>query len=75
MPTPAKKLRKQYVNNEFPTAILRFEDGHEISIKRGTGKAFDCYAGENVKILAVFDPDARERDLMDTRRSDDFDDA
>jgi hypothetical protein len=75
MPTPAKKLRKQYVNNEFPTAILRFEDGHEISIKRGTGKAFDCYAGENVKILAVFDPDARERDLMDTRRADDFDDA
>lgn len=75
MPTPAKKLRKQYVNNEFPTAILRFEDGHEISIKRGTGKTFDCYAGENVKILAVFDPDARERDLMDTRRADDFDDA
>lgn len=75
MPTPAKKLRKQYVNNEFPTAILRFEDGHEISIKRGTGKAFDCYAGENVKILAVFDPDARERDLMDTRRADDFEDA
>ncbi len=75
MPTPPKKLRKQYVNNEFPTAILRFEDGHEISVKRGTGKAFDCYAGENIKILAGFDPEARERDLMDTRRADDFDDA
>lgn len=43
--------------------------------KRGTGKAFDCYAGENIKLLAVFDPDARERDLMETRRADDFDDA
>lgn len=75
MPQPAKKLRKQYVNNDFPTAVLRFEDGHEIQIKRGTGKAFDCFAGENVKILAVFDPDARERDLMDTKRADDFDDA
>jgi hypothetical protein len=75
MPTPPPKLRKQYVNNEFPAAILKFEDGHEIAVKRGTGKAFDCYAGENVKILAVFDPDARERDLVDTRRADDFDDA
>ena len=75
MPTPPKKLRKQYVNSEYPTAVLKFEDGHEINIKLGTGKTFDCYAGENVKILAVFDPDARERDLVETRRVDDFDDA
>ena len=75
MPTPPKKLRKQYVNSEYPTAVLKFEDGHEINIKRGTGKTFDCYAGENVKILAVFDPDARECDLVETRRVDDFDDA
>lgn len=75
MPQPPKKLRKQYVNSEYPTAVLRFEDGHEIHVKRGTGKTFDCYAGENVKILAVFDPEARERDLVETRRADDFDDA
>ena len=73
MPQPPKKLRKQYLNSEYPVAVLRFEDGHEIVIKRGTGKTFDCYAGENIKILAVFDPDARERDLVETRRADDFD--
>ena len=75
MPQPPKKLRKQYLNNQYPNAVLRFEDGHEIVIKRGTGKAFDCYSGENIKLLAVFDPDARERDLVETRKADDFPDA
>ena len=75
MPQPPKKLRKQYLNNEYPHLVLKFEDGHEIVIKRGTGKAFDCYAGESIKLLAVFDADARERDLVETRKSDDFPDA
>ena len=75
MPQPAKKLRKQYLNNDYPNIVLRFEDGHEIVIKRGIGKTFDCYAGENVKLLAVYDPEARERDLVETRKADDFPDA
>jgi len=75
MPQPAKKLRKQYTNKDYPNVVLRFEDGHEIVIKRGTGKTFDCYAGENVKLLAVYDPDARERDLVETKKADDFPDA
>lgn len=75
MPQPPKKLRKQYLNNQYPNAVLKFEDGHEIVIKRGTGKAFDCFAGESIKLLAVFDPDARERDLVETRKADDFPDA
>ena len=75
MPQPPKKLRKQYLNNQYPNLVLRFEDGHEIVIKRGTGKTFDCYAGENIKLLAVFDPDHRERDLVSTRKADDFADA
>jgi hypothetical protein len=75
MPQPPKKLRKQFVNNEYPNAVLKFEDGHEIVIKRGTGKTFDCYAGENIKILAVYDPDARERDLVKTQKADAFADA
>ena len=75
MPQPAKKLRKQYLNSDYPNIVLRFEDGHEIVIKRGIGKAFDCYAGENVKLLAVYDPEARERDLVETRKADDFPDA
>lgn len=75
MPQPPKKLRKQYLNNQYPNVVLKFEDGHEIVIKRGTGKTFDCYSGENIKLLAVFDPDARERDLIETRKADDFPDA
>ena len=75
MPQPPKKLRKKFMNDQYPNAVLRFEDGHEIVVKRGKGKAFDCYAGENIKVLAVYDPDARERDLVETRKSDDFPDA
>jgi hypothetical protein len=75
MPPTAKKLRKQFLNTEYPNVVLRFEDGHEIVLKRGVGKAFDCYAGETIKLLAVRDPDARERDLIATRKADEFDDA
>ena len=75
MPAPAKKLRKKYVNSEYPNVVLKFEDGHEIVLKRGVGKTFDCYAGENIKLLAVFDPDSPKRDLVATRKADTFDDA
>ena len=75
MPKPPRKLRKQYLNTEYPRVVLRFEDGHEIEVKRGSGKTFDCYAGENVKVLAVFDADTRQRDLVETRKADDFPDG
>lgn len=75
MPPTAKKLRKQYLNAEYPNVVLRFEDGHEIVLKRGVGKTFDCYAGEMIKLLAVHDPEARERDLIATRKAEEFDDA
>lgn len=32
MPTPPRKLRKQYANEKYPEIVLRFEDGHEIKI-------------------------------------------
>ncbi len=75
MPTPPLKLRKQYLNLDYPNVVLRFEDGHEIVLTRGVGKTFDCYAGETIKLLAVRDPDLRERDLHATRKADEFDDA
>jgi hypothetical protein len=75
MPRPPKKLRKQYSNKDFPLAILRFEDGHEINVLKGAGKAFDCYAGETVKILAMYDRTSKERELVESRRADDFLDA
>jgi hypothetical protein len=73
-PAP-KKLRKQYVNQDHKLVMLRFEDGHEIKVYRGTGKTFNAYAGETIKILAMDDPDGRERDLIESRKADDFEDA
>jgi hypothetical protein len=75
MPPPPAKLRKQYINTEYPNLVLRFEDGHEIVVKRGVGKTFDIYSGETVRLLAVFDPDARERELVATRKAEEFDNA
>ena len=74
MPEP-KKLRKQYVNNDYPHVMLRFEDGHEIQIPKGVGKAFDAWQGEAVKILALWDPTSAERELVESRTGEDFEDA
>ena len=72
---PAEKLRKQYANADHPHVVLRFEDGHEIHIQKGSTKAFDCYAGERIKILAVYDPTSKEREKIDTWRAEQFPDA
>lgn len=74
MPTP-KMLRKQYTNTDHPLVVLRFEDGHEIKVNKGAGKSFNIYSGESVKILAVYDPSATERELIEARKADDFPDA
>ena len=70
-----KKLRKQYVNSDYPHVMLRFEDGHEIQIPKGVGKAFDCWQRETIKILALWDPTSSERELVESRKGEDFDDA
>jgi hypothetical protein len=70
-----RKLRKQYVNNDHPLVMLRFEDGHEIKVYQGTGKTFDVWSGENVKILASYDPTSNERELVESRRADAFEDV
>jgi hypothetical protein len=75
MSTAPKRVRKQYTNREYPLVIMRFEDGHEIKVYKDTGKEFDAYPGETVKLLAMYDPTSHDRELVDTRKSDDFDDA
>ncbi len=70
-----KKVRKQYRNTSHPLVILRFEDGHEIKIYRGLGKAFDAWSGETVKVLAVNDPTSSVVELLVSQKSDAFDDA
>lgn len=75
MSTAPKRVRKQYTNDAYPLALLRFEDGHEIKVYKGTGKEFDCYPGESIKILAMWDPTSHDRELVATKKSDDFADA
>ena len=72
---PVQKLRKAYVNLAHPVVLLRFEDGHEIRVGRDTVKTFDAYAGEIIKIVAVYDPTSVERDLLDTVRAEELPDA
>ena len=70
-----KKVRKQYNNITHPLVVLRFEDGHEIKIYNGKGKAFDAWAGETVKVLAVHDPNSSEVELLASKKSEEFEDA
>src|SRR5688500_1350931 len=57
-------LRKQYTNTRYPMIVLRFEDGHEIRVPRGVGKSFEAFAGETIKIVAIWDPTSEERELV-----------
>ncbi len=75
MPKPPKKLRKQFVNHDHPMIVLRFEDGHEIKVGKGSGKEFDAWSGETVKVLAVYDKTSGERELVESRKADAFPDA
>ena len=75
MPPAPTKFRKAYVNREHPIVLLRFEDGHEIRVPQGKVKTFDAYAGEIIKILALYDPTAADRDLLETVRAEELPDA
>ena len=70
-----RRLRRQYSNSEYPEILLRFEDGHEIRIKKGRTKSFDAWSGEMIRIMAVWDPSATERVLVASRRADQFDES
>ena len=72
MPPAPARLRKAYVNNSHPLICLRFEDGHEIKVYRNTVKTFDAYAGEVIKVLAVYDPTSKERELVESVRAEDL---
>ena len=78
MPKPGhrpRRLRKQYFNDERVTVVLRFEDGHEIRVPRGSGRQFDAWEGESIRLLLLYDPDANDREVLATRRAESFDDA
>ncbi|GJG85608.1 hypothetical protein tb265_07890 [Gemmatimonadetes bacterium T265] len=75
MATAPKRVRKQYVNRDYPLVLLRFEDGHEIKVYQGTGKEFDAYPGETVRVLAMYDPTSSNRELVASRKTEEFEDA
>ena len=75
MPPIPSKLRKAYVNVDHPSVTLRFEDGHEIKVAQGKVKTFDAYAGEMIRVVAIYDPTSRDRDLIDSLRAEDLPDA
>ena len=70
-----RKLRKSIQNTEYPELLLRFEDGHEIRIRKGKSKSFDVWAGETIRVVAVWDPTSKERVVVATKRAEEFEDA
>jgi hypothetical protein len=71
----AKRLRRRYANANYPLVILRFEDGHEIRLKKGQGKAFDAFSGETVKVVVLWDPTADEREVIAVMKAEQFEEA
>jgi hypothetical protein len=55
--------------------VLRFEDGHEIRLKKGEGKSFDAYAGETVKVLVEWDASARDREVISVLKAEQLEEA
>ncbi len=74
-PGKPEKLRKRYHNTVRATVLLRFEDGHEIRVPEAEGRSFDCWAGETITIVALWDPSANERELLERRKAEGFEDA
>ena len=71
----ARRIRRRYANVSYPLVVLRFEDGHEIRLKKGEGKTFDAFAGEIVKVVAIWDPTADEREVVAVLRAEQFEEG
>jgi hypothetical protein len=52
--------------------LLRFEDGHEIQIRKGEGRAFDAYVGETIKVVAIWDAAAGDREVIAVLKAEQF---
>jgi hypothetical protein len=61
---PPRRLRRRYFNETYPVVVLRFEDGHEIEVRKGEGRTFDAYEGETIKLVVVWDATAGDREVI-----------
>ena len=68
----ARPLRRRYSNSKYPLVLLKFEDGHEIRVKKGEGKAFDAYVGETIKVVVVWDAAAGDREVVSVLKAEQF---
>lgn len=68
----ARRLRRRYTNDKYPLVLLRFEDGHEIQLKKGESKGFDAFAGESIKVVVLWDPSVNEREMVATMKAEQF---
>ena len=69
------RIRRRYKNETYPLVMLRFEDGHEIKLKKGEAKAFDAYSGETVKVVVLWDASANERETVAVKKAETFEEA
>jgi len=74
-PPSARPLRRRYLNAKYPLVVLRFEDGHEIQLRRGDGKSFDAYAGETIKVVVVWDASAGDREVIAVMKAEQFEEG
>jgi len=70
-----ERLRRRYANTKYPLLALKFEDGHEIRLKKGEAKSFDVYAGETVKVVVLWDPTSQEREVVAVQKAEQFEEA
>ena len=70
-----ERLRRRYTNERYPLVILRFEDGHDIRLRKGETKSFDAWSGETIKVVVLWDASANDREVVDVRKSEDFEEA
>ena len=71
----ARRLRRRFTNAKYPLLVLKFEDGHEIRLKKGEGKTFDAYAGETIKVVVLWDPSAGEREVISVLKAEQFEEV
>ena len=71
----SRRLRRRFANTQYPLLFLRFEDGHEIALRRGESKSFDAYAGETIKVVVVWDSTSDERDVVAVMKGEEFEEG
>ena len=74
-PPRRKRLRRRYTNDRYPLVVLRFEDGHEIRLRKGDARTFDAFVGETVKVVVLWDPTSGDREVVAVQKAEQFEEG